>query len=231
MQARENQVAEGLSEVRRRLGSMDVRAPVAGEVLGMQVSTVGEVVRPGEAILQIVPEKAGLVVRAQLEPIHVDQVWPGQDAVLRFSAFPARTTPEFHGRVIRMSADAQHDQRTGLSWYEVELGMGTAIEADPETGIASWPGRAARTVAGWLPSSARDWMKENAPDWIWEPPEVRPAAAGDVGGATATPTHARDLALAPGMPVEVHIRTGDRAPLTYLGKPITDYFSRSLREE
>ena len=231
VQARENQVAEGLSEVRRRLGSMDVRAPVAGEVLGMQVSTVGEVVRPGEAILQIVPEKAGLVVRAQLEPIHVDQVWPGQDAVLRFSAFPARTTPEFHGRVIRMSADAQHDQRTGLSWYEVELGMGTAIEADPETGIASGPGRAARTAAGWLPSSARDWMKENAPDWIWEPPEVRPAAAGDVGGATATPAHARDLALAPGMPVEVHIRTGDRAPLTYLGKPITDYFSRSLREE
>ena len=231
VQARENQVAEGLSEVRRRLGSMDVRAPVAGEVLGMQVSTVGEVVRPGEAILQIVPEKAGLVVRAQLEPIHVDQVWPGQDAVLRFSAFPARTTPEFHGRVIRMSADAQHDQRTGLSWYEVELGMGTAIEADPETGIASWPGRAARTVAGWLPSSARDWMKENAPDWIWEPPEVRPAAAGDVGSATATPAHARDLALAPGMPVEVHIRTGDRAPLTYLGKPLTDYFSRSLREE
>ena len=211
VQARENQIAEGLSEVRRRLGSMDVRAPVAGEVLGMQVFTVGEVVRPGEAILQIVPEKAGLVVRAQLEPIHVDQVWPGQDAVLRFSAFPARTTPEFHGRVIRMSADAQHDQRTGLSWYEVELGMGTAIEADPETGIASWPGRAARTVAGWLPSSARDWMKENAPDWIWEPPEVRPAASGDVGSATATPAHARDLALAPGMPVEVHIRTGDRA--------------------
>ena len=124
MQARESQVAEGLSEVRRRLGSMDVRAPVAGEVLGMQVSTVGEVVRPGETILQIVPEEAGLVVRAQLEPIHVDQVWPGQDAVLRFSAFPACTTPEFHGRVIRMSADAQHDQRTGLSWYEVELGMG-----------------------------------------------------------------------------------------------------------
>ena len=59
-----------------------------------------KIVHPGEAILQIVPEKAGLVVRAQLEPIHVDQVWPGQDAVLRFSAFPARTTPEFHGRVI-----------------------------------------------------------------------------------------------------------------------------------
>ena len=231
VQARENQVAERLSEVRRRLGSMDVRAPVAGEVLGMQVSTVGEVVRPGEAILHIVPEKAGLVVRAQLEPIHVDQVWPGQDAVLRFSAFPARTTPEFQGRVIRVSADAQRDERTGLAWYEVELGMGTAIEAEPDTGVGSWPGRAARAVGGWLPSGTRDWMRENAPDWLWEPFGDGQAAAADAGATTAGPTHARDLALAPGMPVEVHIRTGDRAPLTYLVKPLTDYFSRSLREE
>lgn len=231
VQARENQVAERLSEVRRRLGSMDMRAPVAGEVLGMQVSTIGEVVRPGEAILHIVPEEAGLVVRAELEPIHVDQVWPGQEAVLRFSAFPARTTPEFQGGVIRVSADAQHDERTGLSWYEVELAMGAAIEADPATGIASWPGRAARTVGGWLPSGARSWMRENAPDWLREPFGDGRLVAGGAGAAIAVPTRARDLALAPGMPVEVHIRTGERAPLTYLLKPLTDYFSRSLREE
>ena len=33
------------------------------------------------------------------------------------------------------------------------------------------------------------------------------------------------------MPVEVHLRTGERSPLSYLAKPLTDYFSRSLREE
>ena len=38
-------------------------------------------------------------------------------------------------------------------------------------------------------------------------------------------------AVAPGMPVEVHLRTGRRLPLSYLGKPLTDFFSRSLREE
>ena len=45
------------------------------------------------------------------------------------------------------------------------------------------------------------------------------------------PGHARDLALAPGMPVEVHLKTEERSPLGYLAKPLTDYFSRSLREE
>ena len=33
------------------------------------------------------------------------------------------------------------------------------------------------------------------------------------------------------MPVEVHLRTGERSPLSYLAKPLTDCFPRSLREE
>jgi len=42
---------------------------------------------------------------------------------------------------------------------------------------------------------------------------------------------AEPLALAPGMPVEAYLRTGERSPLSYLVKPLTDYFERSLREE
>lgn len=40
-----------------------------------------------------------------------------------------------------------------------------------------------------------------------------------------------DLALIPGMPVEVYIQTGERSPLAYLLKPLTDYFVRAFREE
>jgi HlyD family secretion protein len=36
--------------------------------------------------------------------------------------------------------------------------------------------------------------------------------------------------LLPGMPVDTFIKTGDRSPLTYLLKPVTDYFVRSWRE-
>uniref|UniRef100_UPI001EE1E6F9 HlyD family secretion protein n=1 Tax=Methylobacterium crusticola TaxID=1697972 RepID=UPI001EE1E6F9 len=60
---------------------------------------------------------------ARLNPIDVDQVYPGQDATLRFSAFPARVTPEFDGHVVRVSPDAVHDAQTGVSWYEVELAL------------------------------------------------------------------------------------------------------------
>lgn len=38
------------------------------------------------------------------------------------------------------------------------------------------------------------------------------------------------LDLVPGMPVDAFIRTGDHSPLTYLTKPLTDYFTRAFRE-
>ena len=55
VQAKENEVREQLASVRDRLGRLEVRAPVAGEVFGMTVFAAREVVRPGEPILHIVP--------------------------------------------------------------------------------------------------------------------------------------------------------------------------------
>ena len=91
----ENEARERLAAVRERLGRLEVRAPVAGEVFGMTVFAPREVVRPGEPILQIVPAGADLVAIAQLAPIHVDQVYPGQAATLRSARFrrgPRRST-------------------------------------------------------------------------------------------------------------------------------------------
>ena len=185
VQAQENRVRERLASARRKLGGMEIRAPVAGEVYGMAVNALGEVVHPGEPILKIVPQESELVVVARLEPIHVDQVHAGQEAALLFSAFPARVTPQFTGRVKRVSADVSRDERTGFEWYDLEVAIGGLV-AEGESPVR---------------------------------------AAADAAGA------ALELSLTPGMPVEVHVRTAARSPLSYLVKPLTDYFRRSMREE
>ena len=234
-QAHENAAREKLAALRRQLDRMEVRSPVAGEVFEMRVFAPREVVRPGEPILKIVPEGTELVVRAQLDPIHVDQVWPGQETVLLFPAFSARTTPQFGGWVLRVSGDATRDERTGLSWYEVEVTMGAALVPEEEIAVAVWAQRAWRKVADWLPETPED-LSEWVPAWVrdWQPESGKGdggVAAAPPATAAALPARAQDLALAPGMPVEVHMRTGERSPLSYLAKPLTDYFSRSLREE
>ena len=235
-QARETQVRERLVSVRTRLAHMEVRAPISGEVFEMQVFAPAEVVRPGEPILKIVPEDAALVVRATLDPIHVDQVWPGQEATVLFPAFPARTTPAFEGRVLRVAADASLDERTGLAWYEVELAMGRAIAPEAERSVAAWAGRQWDGVADGYADGPGRWIarQEWAPDWLREAlsgrrggerPRALPPPGPGPGNAVSV------LVLTPGMPVEVYLRTGERSPLGYLVKPLSDYFSRALREE
>ena len=55
-------------------------------------------------------------------------VFPGQAAVLRFSAFDIRTTPEINGTVTRVSADTTTDQRTGQSYYTIRVALPTDVE-------------------------------------------------------------------------------------------------------
>lgn len=43
-------------------------------------------------------------------------------------------------------------------------------------------------------------------------------------------TQLSGLTILPGMPVEAFIQTGDRSPLGYLVKPLTDYFTKAFRE-
>ena len=219
VRAQENQVIERLGAVERRLEGLEVQAPVSGEVYGMRVFAPGEVVGSGEPILSIVPEGAGLVVLAQLDPIHVDQLYAGQEAVLRFSSFPARNTPEFEAQVTRVGADVQVDPATGFGWYDVELAVGSAIESDGALDVGKWFGALSEWMASLVSDSNAQWPqhREQEPD-------------REAGRARGDPVD-RALRLSPGMPVEVYVRTEARTPLDYLAKPLTDYFMRSLRED
>jgi membrane fusion protein, type I secretion system len=106
-----------------QLKRIDIRAPQDGIVLESKVHTVGGVIAAGDAIILIVPETDNLLVEAKVNPSDIDQVQVGQSAVLRFSAFNLRTTPEINGTVMRVSADTTTDQRTGQSHYTIRIAM------------------------------------------------------------------------------------------------------------
>jgi HlyD family secretion protein len=58
-----------------------------------------------------VPDSDDLQVEARLQPNDIDQVRVGQKALIRFSAFNQRTTPQIVGLVSFVSADVSHDQQ------------------------------------------------------------------------------------------------------------------------
>ena len=132
-----SEVAKEMREVEGKIGEFverkiaaadqlkrtDIRAPQAGTVFQSTVHTVGGVVPASEPMMMIVPDAEKLAVEARVNPQDVDKVQVSQAAVLRFTAFDTRTTPEILGKVTRVSADTSTDQRTGQSYYTIRIAL------------------------------------------------------------------------------------------------------------
>lgn len=118
---RELELAERRIALREQLSRLDVRAPRPGVVYDMTVHALQAVVRPAEPILYIVPNDTGLVIDAQVDPVHIDSVHPLMDATLRFSTFNSRTTPELFGTVARVSPDSLVEEQSGRRYYLAEV--------------------------------------------------------------------------------------------------------------
>ena len=131
-----SEVSKDLAEIRGRnseyverkvaaedqLKRVDIRAPQDGTVHQLTVHTVGGVITAqGEPIMLIVPEADALRVEAKIQPQEIDQLHIGQRAVLRFSSFNQRTTPELNGEVTHVSADVSLDQKTAATFYTIHI--------------------------------------------------------------------------------------------------------------
>ena len=104
-----------------QIDRLDIRAPVGGIVYGLTVFTPRAVIRPAEPILYIVPQDRPLVIATQVQPTDIDQLYLGQDVILRLPAFDQRRTPELTGQVMQISADAFQDEGQAVSYYRAEI--------------------------------------------------------------------------------------------------------------
>jgi HlyD family secretion protein len=115
------ELSERRASILQTLSRLDVRAPMAGIVYGNQIFALQSVVQSAQPMMYIIPNNLPLIVQAQIDVIHIDQVYIGQDATLNFTAFSQRTTPQILGTVTKLSADVLTDQVTGTNYYQVEL--------------------------------------------------------------------------------------------------------------
>jgi HlyD family secretion protein len=104
-----------------RLDRMVIKSPITGSVYQSTVHTVGGVITPGEAIMNVVPEADDLVLLAQVRPQDIDEVRAGQEARIRFPAFNARTTPELMAEVTQVSADVSRPDQNSQPFYTIRM--------------------------------------------------------------------------------------------------------------
>lgn len=96
---------------------VNIVAPMAGVAQNLKVFTVGGVVRPGEPMVDIAPDKGTMIVEARFSPNDVDSVHAGQKVQVRFSAFHSRTIPIIEGTVRSVSEDRLVDEAAKTSYY------------------------------------------------------------------------------------------------------------------
>lgn len=107
-----------------------VSAPVSGTIVGRQVHTVGAVIRAGDPIMEVVPSGDGFVVEARVPTKDVDNLYMGQLAEIRFSAFNQRLTNIIDGEIIHISADSFEDEATGQRYYKTRIRVTDAGKED-----------------------------------------------------------------------------------------------------
>lgn len=123
IESRIAELAERRIAAEDQLKRMDIRAPSAGYVHQLAVHTVGGVVTAAEPIMLIVPSQDALLFEARVNPSDIDQIAPGQPALMRVHAFNQRTTPELNGTVRQISADTSRDAQTGAVFYTIRIGV------------------------------------------------------------------------------------------------------------
>jgi HlyD family secretion protein len=114
---------------REQVAQLDVRAPVTGTVVGLNVFTVGGVIGAGQKLMDVVPDHASLVVAARIAPDDVDDIAVGQTAEVRFSGIRDRGLPLLSGVMTRLSPDVLTDEKSGETFYTAEFAV-------PESEIA-----------------------------------------------------------------------------------------------
>jgi HlyD family secretion protein len=183
---RMEEVATDLRDVRSKLAETEERlraasditarreivAPEPGTVVNLRVFNVGAVVKPGDPVMDLIPDRDRLVAEVNAQPNDIDVIYIGLPTEVRLPAFKQRLVPYLHGQVSFVAGDVTVDEKTRTNYYRVQV----LIDREQLERL-------------------------------------------------------ENVHLVPGMPVEAHIRVGERSFLRYVIQPILDSFHRALREQ
>lgn len=103
-------MAQQFNKAAARLDRTRLVAPIDGTVQQLAVTTIGQVVTPGQQLLVIVPDHRQLVIEATISNQDIGFVKVGQDAVIKLDAFPYTRFGTLHAKVIKIANDAVDEQ-------------------------------------------------------------------------------------------------------------------------
>lgn len=117
-----------------------VRAPLAGAVVDLARLAPGSIIGSGEKVMDILPNRRGLIVEAKIKPEDIDDIRVGSVADVRFTTVHPRRPSKVTGTVTTLSADRLTDQATGAGYYLAYIALDASdLKGDDLTLTAGLP--------------------------------------------------------------------------------------------
>lgn len=109
------------------LSRTDIRSPVAGTVQQMRIFTVGGVVRPGEPILDVVPDSDELMVKAKITPADIDRVHQGMAVEIHLNTLMKYRREKITGTLRFVSRDVITEANPNIApYFSIEVAVANA---------------------------------------------------------------------------------------------------------
>jgi adhesin transport system membrane fusion protein len=114
-----SRLEESIVAMQDRVRRTTVRSPMDGIVKKLSITTLGGVIQPGNDIMEIVPIEDTLLVETRISPADVGFLRPGQQAMVKVSAYDFSIYGGLEGKVEHISADTMADARANEVYYLV----------------------------------------------------------------------------------------------------------------
>jgi protease secretion system membrane fusion protein len=117
---------ERMAAMSGELDRMQIKAPVAGQVIGLAVAGVGGVVQPGQHLMDIVPQGESLLLDAKIPPNVIDRVKVGEAVEVRFTSFANAPQLVVHGKLVSLAGDSIAEQVSGggvMTYYLARVAL------------------------------------------------------------------------------------------------------------
>jgi len=126
-----------------RVKRTQVRSPVKGTIKQLMVNTIGGVVQPAMDIVSIVPIEDALLIETKIRPADIARLYPGQRAMVKFTAYDFTVYGGLEAEVVHISADSILNEK-GESFYLVRVKTKTNDLGSKDKALPIFPGMIAQ---------------------------------------------------------------------------------------
>jgi membrane fusion protein, adhesin transport system len=109
-----------LGAQQKRLEQTEFHAPISGILKSVGATSVGQVIKPGETVAEIVPDDAPLLLQVRIRPEDIAFLREGMGAIVKLSAYDSSIFGSLKGSLKRLSADSTTDER-GQTYFLADV--------------------------------------------------------------------------------------------------------------